>query len=129
MKLEIKQYEYVKKEIEKKNIEIPEAISYYFETGIRRSIRITPKFTTWNKKNYDKDEELYKLEFLCLYQSSEFKIEKFTINVKDLEKIYYSEKHEHKGIITSLINGWFDKRTKEKFEEDLNVMLTELNIE
>ena len=114
MKLEIKQYEYVEKEIEKKNIEIPEAISYYFETGIRRSIRITPKFTTWNKKNYDKDEELYELEFLCLYQSSEFKIEKFTINVKDLEKIYYSEKHEHKDIITSLINGWFDKRTKEK---------------
>ena len=68
MKLEIKQYEYVEKEIEKKNIEIPEAISYYFETGIRRSIRITPKFTTWNKKNYDKDEELYELEFLCLYQ-------------------------------------------------------------
>lgn len=129
MKLEIKQYEYVEKEIEKKNIEIPEAISYYFETGIRRSIRITPKFTTWNKKNYDKDEELYELEFLCLYQSSEFKIEKFTINVKDLEKIYYSEKHERKDIITSLINGWFDKRTKEKFEEDLNVMLTELNIE
>lgn len=127
MKIEITQYEYEKVEIAKKEIEIPNVVSYYFETGVRRSIRMSPIFTTWNRKNYDKDEELYELEFLCLYQSSEFKIEKFKILASELESIYYTEKHKHKAIVTSLINGWFDKRIKEQFEADLNYMLTELN--
>ena len=118
MKLNLKQYEYVKIEIAAKEIELPTTVSYYFETGVRRSIKIIPHFTTWNKERFNKDEELYELEVICLYNSSECIAEKFKIRAKDIEDIYYSEKHKHKRFVDSLVNDWFDTRTKEQFDAD-----------
>lgn len=126
MKLQIKQYKYEKKEIASKEIELPTDISYYFETGIRRSIKIIPRFTTWNKEQYNKEEELYELIVICLYQNFECKSEKFTIKISEIEEIYYSQKHNHKEFVTALIEGWFDKRTKEQFDTDFNNLFSEL---
>ena len=124
MNLTIKQYKYEKVEVASKEIQLPTEVSYYFETGIRRSIKITPQFTTWNKKQYHKEEELYELEVVCVYQSMECKVEKFKILVSTIADIYYSEKHEHKDFINALIENWFDKRTKEQFDADLNNALS-----
>jgi hypothetical protein len=126
MKLQIKQYEYEKKEIASKEIQLPTETSYYFETGIRRSIKITPKFTTWNKEQYNKEEELYELIVVCLYQSSECKAEKFNLRVSEIEGIYYSEKHEYKRFVTALVEDWFDKRSQEQFEADFNSIFSEM---
>jgi len=126
MKLNIKQYKFEKVEIESKEINLPTEITYYFETGIRRSIKITPMFTTWNKKQFNKEEELYYLDIICLYNSSECMAEKFTIYIKDIEKIFYSEKHKYKGFIEALVNGWFDDRTKEEFEEDFKYTIRQM---
>jgi hypothetical protein len=126
MNLKIKQYEYEKKEIASKEIELPKETSYYFETGIRRSIKVVPRFTTWKKERYNKEEELYELIVICLYQSSECKAEKFNLRISELENIYYSEKDKHKGFVTALIEGWFDKRTKEQFEADFNNTISEM---
>lgn len=126
MKLNIKQYEYEKVEIEVKEIDLPTEVSYYFETGVRRSIKITPVFTTWNKERFNKEEELYYLEIICLYNSSECKAEKFRINIKEIETIFYSEKHKYKAFVTSLVNDWFDERTKEQFDVDFNYTFNEM---
>ena len=126
MKIVIKQYQYEKVEIASKEIELPTETSYFFETGIRRSIKIIPRFTTWNKEYNNKEEELYELIVVCLYQSSECKAEKFSLRVREIEKIYYSEKDEHKEFVTALIENWFDKRTKEQFDADLNHILSEI---
>lgn len=126
MKLKIKKYEYVKKEVESKEIELPKETSYYFETGIRRSIKIVPRFTTWNKERFNKEEELYEFKIICLYNSSKCIAEKFTIRANDIEEIYYSEKHKHKDFINALIEGWFDKRTKEQFEDDFKYTFAEM---
>jgi hypothetical protein len=126
MKLQIKQYEYEKKEVESKEIQLPSETSYFFQTHIRRSIKIIPCYTTWNKERYNKEEELYELVIICLYQSSECKIEKFTILARNIEEIYYSNKHEHKDFITALIDGEFDERTKEQFDADFNTILTKI---
>lgn len=126
MKLNIKQYKYEKVEIEAKEINLPTEVTYYFETGIRRSIKITPVFTTWNKEIFNKEEDLYCLEIICLYNSSECKAEKFTINTKEIETIFYSEKHKYKGFIDSLVNDWFDLRTKEQFEADFKYTFSEM---
>jgi hypothetical protein len=126
MKLQIKQYEYEKKEIASKEIQLPTEISHYFETGIRRSIKIIPRFITWNKEQYNKDEELYELIVVCLYQSSECRAEKFTLRISDIEGIYYSPKHEHKEFVTGLIEGWFNKRTKEQFDIDFDNIFSEM---
>jgi len=126
MKLTIKQYKYKPVEIEAMNVDIPTEISYYFETGIRRSIKIIPVFTTWNKERYNKDEELYYLDVICLYNSSECKAEKFRINISEIEEIFYSKNHKYKGFINALINNWFDIRTKEQFEEDLKYTINQI---
>lgn len=118
--MKIKQYEYEKKEVTSKEIMLPTETSYYFETGIRRSIKIIPHYTSWNKEQYDNEEELFELEVVCLYNSSECKAEKFTIRVSDIEEIYYLEKHEYNSFITALVEDWFQKRTKEQFEADFN---------
>jgi hypothetical protein len=126
MILKIKQYEYNPIEIASKEFSVPTEVSYYFETGVRRSIKITPIFTTWQKKNSNKEEELYYLSIICIYSSSECKIEKFRINVSEIESIYYSDKHKFKAFVTSFVNGWFDVRTKEIFEGDLKFALSEI---
>lgn len=120
MKIKIKQYAYEKKEIASKEIQLPTETSYYFETFIRRSIKITPEFTNYRKMLGDEDEEMYALNVICIYQYLQCKIEMFTILITDIENIYYSQKHEHKEFVTSLINGDFDERTKEQFNEDFN---------
>ena len=116
--MKIKQYEYEKKEVAAKEIELPKETSYYFETGVRRSIKIIPKFTTWNKKQFNKEEELYELEVVCLYNSFECIAEKFTIRISEVENIFYSEKHKHNQFIVALVENWFYSRTKEQFEAD-----------
>jgi hypothetical protein len=127
MKLEIKQYEYEKKEVAKKEIELPNVVSYYFETGVRRSIKIVPRFTTWNKKNHNKEEELYELGITCLYNSSECIAEKFTLRINQIEEIYYSEKHKHNSFVNGLVNDWFDKRQKEQFDADFKYTFSEMS--
>lgn len=126
MKLQIKQYEYEKKEVASKEIQLPSETSYFFQTHKRRSIKLIPCYTTWNKEEFDRDEELYEFVVICLYQSSQCKVEKFTIDARKIEEIYYSNKHEHKDFITALINGEFYERTKEQFDADFNTILTTL---
>lgn len=127
MKMTIKQYDYKPIEVESKEIELPTEVSYYFEGGIRRSIKITPIFTTWNKERFNKDEELYSLDVICLYNSFECKLEKFNIYVKDIENIFYSDKHKHKEFVDALVLDWLDKRSEKDFEDDLNNILTQIN--
>jgi sulfatase maturation enzyme AslB (radical SAM superfamily) len=106
--MKIKQYKYEKKEIASKEIDLPTETSYYFETSIRRSIKIIPHFTSWNKKQYNKEEELYELEIICLYNSFECKAEKYN------------------KFIIALVENWFQKRTKEQFEADFNHTFSEM---
>jgi len=129
MNITIKKYEYEKKEIESQEIELPTKTTYYFETNVRRSIRIVPRFTTWNKKEYNKEEELYELKITCVYLSSECIIEKFNIYPKDIEKIFYADKHKLNDFVTSLVQNWFNIRTKEQFEMDLNEAIRQLKEE
>lgn len=127
MKLQIRQYKYEKKEIASEEIEIPTTISYYFETGVRRSIKIIPHFTTWNIERFNKEEELYELKIICVYNSNECKIENFSIRVGDIEKIYHNIKHKYNGFVVGLVDNWFDERTKEQFNNDLNAVIKQIN--
>ena len=79
-KMKIKQYKYEKVEVTEKDWEIPTEPKYFFETFIRRAIAVIPVFTTWNKEVYNKEEEIYELSIICVYQSSEAKIEKFDVD-------------------------------------------------
>ena len=125
MKVQIKQYKHVKVETSSFDFELPEETSYFFETGIRRSIRIVPVFTTWNKEQYNKEEELYMFDITCVYLSFECKIEKFSVSVSDFEKD--KEIIEKNSFLGSWINGWFNKRTQTDFENDLKQAIDKIN--
>ena len=77
MKIQLKQYKLEKVETSSVDFELPEETVYFFETHVRRSIRIKPIFTTWQKENLNKEEELQYFEVTCVYLSSKCKIEKF----------------------------------------------------
>ena len=129
MKLEIKQYKFQKVEVGSKEIDLPSETSYFFETGVRRSIRIVPSFTTWNQEKFNKPEEIYELHITCVYLSFECRVEKFSLTPKKIEELYYSEKQNHKDFVTGLADGWFDVRTKDQFESDLNMAINAFKAE
>lgn len=124
MEIVIKTYEYQKIEKSNTKFELPEETTYWFETGIRRAIRIIPIWTTWKIENDNEREEIYKYHFTCVYRSFENKIESFEISVYDFEECYNQNKQH---IIKSFLNYEFNERTKEQFENDLESALTLLN--
>ena len=126
MNLTIKQYKYEKVEVASKEIQLPTEESYYFETGIRRSIKITPEFTTWNKEENNKDEELYALNVICVYNDFECKLEKFKLMLNEIEEIYYSTNHMYRDFVVGLIDGYFHPRKKEEFDKDFNYLISQL---
>lgn len=126
--MKIKTYKTQRVEVDEFEIPIPTETVYYFETGIRRSIRIVPEYTTWNKEQYNKDEELFRLHVTCVYQSYQCKIEKFVINIHEIEGIYNSTQNtNNKSVVELLVNNWGNKRTKEQFESDLEAVIKEIN--
>lgn len=115
MEIKIKQYKHEKIEISSKTFVLPEETSYFFETGIRRSIKIEPEFTTWNKEQYNKEEEIFQFNITCVYLNFECKIERFSIRISDFE----SPLPKVKDFVNSWTNDYFDKRSKQQFENDL----------
>ena len=126
MILNIKQYEYKKVETTSKQFVLPIEPVYYFETGIRRAIRIVPVLTKW-KTEIGEPEVIYQLDITLVYNCYHTKIEKISIFVSDIEKIYYDTKLEHHNFIKSWVDGDFDIRTKERFEQDLTNCINIIN--
>lgn len=117
--MKIEQYKLEKIVTESKEWEVPQEPQYYFETGIRRSVAIIPKWTSWNKEQYNKDEEVFALDIICVYQSFDAKIEKTSINISSINDAYNRSKESQSSIIKFLIDYAHDcKRTKEQFMSD-----------
>lgn len=125
MRIKLDTYEYVRQLKEGKEFELPDETTYWFETGIRRAIRIIPVWTTWNVKQYSKPEEIREYNITCVYGSWECKIETYNVSVGRIAEIYNNEKSDH--VIKSLLLKWLDSRTKEQFEADLNSALKKIN--
>ena len=124
MEISVKTYEYQKIEKSDTKFQLPEETTYWFETGIRRAIRIVPIWTTWQLENDNKPEEIWKYHFTCVYRSFENKIESFSISLHDFPNYYLQEK---RNIVKEFMDYDFDERTKEQFENDLESALTSLN--
>lgn len=122
MKKQIKTYKYEKIEVNSTEIEIPEEPMYVFQTGIRRAIRIIPQWTTWNKEYYQKDEEIYALDVVCVYNCWDKKIEIDEIQISQIESILANDK-EGKSIPYMLLHKLYNARTKEQFNADLQAVI------
>jgi hypothetical protein len=132
MEIAIKQYEYEKKEVSSKPFTVPETTQYFFQTFIRRSIRIEPKLTTWLVSQGKESEEIYELIVTCVYLSSECIFNHFSIRVSEIEKLYLHQSkgnsyEKKEGIVKGWIDGHFDDRTEERFMADLNKAISIVN--
>ena len=54
-----------------------------------------------------------------MYLSFECKVEKLTIRINEIEDIYYNPKANLYEYVKPLVDGYFNKRTQEQFENDL----------
>lgn len=124
--IQLKQYEYQKVETNSKLFILPNTIEYFFETGIRRSIKVIPILTTWQKTQGKISEEIWKYKFICVYNNFEAKIEMFDIHVKDIEDNYYKPNSNMYNLIQPWVDKQFNIRTKEQFDADLNEVYQKL---
>ena len=126
MKFKIDTFKYVRQLVKEQEIELPDETKYFFETGIRRAVRIVPVMTEWLKKTTGEEERIYKYHVTCVYRSFQNKIESFDINAypAELERLYNSERD---NIVKCLVDGHFHIRTREEFENDYNAAIKKFN--
>ena len=111
---------------------LPQETFCYFQA--RKSYRLTPRWTTWNVKNFNKPERIYAYDVTIVSNEWGASIKRFDLNIS--EQIF-QEFLKNKGarhtfteteeILHKLI--WFpkdDERTKEQFEQDFNTALKNL---
>jgi len=129
--MKIKKYKLEKVFTEEVDFRMPTEVLYLFEFGVRRSIKVTPVYTTWNKEIHNKEEEIYKLEFILVLDGFNHNatITKIVIDLTDMERIY--TKNDYNDVNLTLLDfiNTFDSsniRTKEQFEVDFNNTLNEL---
>jgi len=128
MEVIVKKTEYVKTEGVKKSIIFPDEPTYMFETGVRRAIAIIPIWTVWNMREYKKPEEIIEYKVICVYQSSQLKIERFTISMDMVEHYFnFNEKKMIELIDIITDQDYWNNRTKERFMADYDNAINELN--
>lgn len=128
MKVKINTYEIKRIEVEGKEYDLPDEISYYFQTGKRRSIRMIPIWTSW-KHEKGEPEIIWQYHVTVVYLSSKNKVESFKISaisgLSDLYNLKETDRFnsEKSSIIKALFDYELDQRTKEEFEADLNAAI------
>lgn len=118
--MKIKQYKYIQQEVDSKEFDEPTEPVYFFETGIRRSIRIIPEVSAWVE-----EPKIYAYLVTCVYDSWECKIEQFNLHINDLEELYHTNQ-KHSEFVKCWIDGHFLKRDKERFDADLQYVISKL---
>lgn len=126
MEINVKLTEYVKTEGVPMRITLPDEKTYYFQTRIRRSIAVIPRWTSWNTER-GLPETVFEYEIICLYQSFDCKIEKVSIQVSRIGDIYSSKSGSYYELLLFLMRAdEYDKRTEERFLADYAAILDTL---
>lgn len=129
--MKIKKYKLEKVFVEEVDFRVPTETLYLFEYHIRRTMKVTPIWTTWRMNTKGTPEEVFELEFVIVLDGFNHNatIYKHKISLSKLDEIY-TRPDSYKGEYSLLdfINT-YDKRnvrTKEEFEKDFNNVLNEL---
>lgn len=127
MKTKIEKWKFVKQIETGVEVELPDEIEYHFQTGIRRSIAIIPEWTSW-QKDRGKEEEIWKYDFICVYDDFKCKIEKASIQVSQISSLLQNDKDSY-SLVDFLVNekGEYTVRSKERFMADYNKVLNNIN--
>ena len=125
----IKKYKLEKVFVEETLYRFPTEVLYLFEFHVRRSIKVTPIFTSWNKERFNKDEEIYKFKIVVLYDgfNHNANIINYFIPISKFDEIYNKGKSIEYDLL-DFINtyGLENIRTKEQFQIDFDNVFKEL---
>lgn len=132
--MKIQRYEYQKILVESKEITLPTEDVYFFITGDRKSIKLTPIYTNWLIDMGEKEEQLYEYHVTSVGLSEETIIETFNLSVfgNNLSEHYYSTKQHSREdrlrnrIAIELVEGIEHPRTKEQFDSDFECALNKI---
>ncbi len=129
--MKIKKYKYEKVFVEEVEFRMPTETLYLFEYHIRRAMKVTPIWTTWQMENKGIPEEIYELEFIIVLDGFNHKatIYKHKISLSHLEEIYTRpDNNKETYSLLEFINTYDSSniRTKEQFDADFNKTLNEL---
>ena len=129
MELTFTTQKYIKQDDVPVTLKLPDEQQFYFETGIRRSICVTPIWTTWNEENYQKPEQIYKYSVICVHRCFESKIDLFEVAVSEIPSLWQSKNDSDRKSIVELFQyyGVESNRTAERFMEDYNAVLSKIN--
>lgn len=105
---------------------LPTKPLFLFQYGIRRSIKIIPQWTNWNKEN-GKDEEIWRLDFVIVKGSFENSINKIEIQTSRIEDSYMIGKGDYYDLL-EITNNYSERniRTEEEFNKDFENVLNNL---
>lgn len=129
--MKISKYKYEKVKVSDVEFDVPQEPVYLFETGVRRSICITPEWTTWQQERFDKPEEVWSLNIVCVYLSFCCRIEKHSVQVSQIESIINSNPDRATTkdvwpIVMLLLDKTALARTKEQFDIDLDIAIRQI---
>lgn len=125
MKIKVNKIRYEKVN-EETELDIPETPMYFWHNGIRRAYSVVPEWTAWNVENYQKPEEIWKVNVVMVDPQDRI-IETNEIQVHTFPDILKDSSHRYNRLITNLLfNPDEDRRTKEQFIADYNQVLEEI---
>ncbi len=119
--IKVTTYKYEKIPVKDTEIFVPNKPFYCFQTGVRRSIKIIPKFIEFDPHPFSsmKKGDIYELEVTSVYNSFECKITKTKVQISSFEDILNTEsKSSYLEIPHMLMNEDYVIRSKEQFEKD-----------
>lgn len=124
MNLKIKQYKFEKVETDSKDFKCPKATQYFFQTHYRRAIKVRPIYSSWLKEE-GKEEKIVQYEITFIYQSFECRVEKHTLAIDSIERIYNQSDEKLNSFVVDWIDGDLLTRDKEQFDSELEHVINE----
>ena len=126
--MKIKKYKLQKVLVEEVDFRLPETILYLFEYHIKRSLKVIPIYTTFQKEFHNKPEELYQIAFVEVLDAFNHipTIKKTVINISDLESIYSkNDFNDEKYKLLDFLNTYTEVnvRTPNQFDSDFAEVL------
>lgn len=110
------------------SFDLPEETTYWFEYGIRRSIRIIPiigKVLSFNGNEEKVIDGITHYKVTTVRTNSECKIEDFMVNVNEIADEIKMGKSD--SVFHSMYQDWIHPRTEEEFQTDLKKAFNRIN--
>jgi len=127
MKYKVQKEEYKKVISDPIEIDIPEIPRYYWHNGIRRAYCVVPEWTSWNREQYGKEEEIWQIKVVEV-DPTDAVIKAYTIRVSEFTTILSrsNSNSNYRLVENYLFRPDEETRTREQFMADYTATLEKI---